>query len=143
MVVRKASAVWEGTFKDGKGTMSFGSGAYKGAYTAASRFESGTGTNPEELIGAAYAGCFSQALSLDLTKAGYPPDRISTEADVKLEPVDEGFAITEITIRTKGVVPGIDADTFQEYAEAAKEGCPVSKALKGVKKSLEAELNNA
>jgi lipoyl-dependent peroxiredoxin len=143
MVTRRASAVWEGTLKDGNGTMSLGSGAYEGAYTFASRFESGQGTNPEELIGAAYAGCFSQALSLELTEAGYPPQRISTEAIVELEKMEEGFAITEITIQTTGLVPGIDPETFQKLAEGAKDGCPVSQALQGVEKRLEATLKNA
>ncbi len=143
MVARRASAVWEGTLKDGKGTVSLGSGAFEGAYSFASRFERGTGTNPEELIGAAYAGCFSQALSDDLTEAGFPPERIDTEAVVRLEQVEGGFAITEITIKTTGVVADIDAETFQKLAEGAKDGCPVSKALQGVEKHLEAELKNA
>ena len=143
MVKRKATAVWEGTLKKGKGSMSFGSGAFDGAYTAASRFESGEGTNPEELIGAAYAGCFSQAFSLDLEKAGYPPERISTDATVTLEQKGDGFAITEITLETACVVPGIDAETFQKLAEGAKEGCPVSKALQGVAKRVEAKLENS
>jgi lipoyl-dependent peroxiredoxin len=143
MVTRRASAVWEGTLKDGKGTVSLGSGAFEGAYSFASRFESGHGTNPEELLGAAYAGCFSQAFSLELTEAGYPPDSISTEALVRLEKVEAGHAITEITLKTTGVVPGIDTETFQQLAESAKDGCPVSRALQGVEKQVEAKLKNA
>jgi lipoyl-dependent peroxiredoxin len=143
MVRRKATAVWEGTLKRGKGTMSFGSGAFDGAYTFASRFESGEGTNPEELIGAAYAGCFSQAFSLELEEAGYPPERISTEATVQLEQKEGGHAITEIALKTTAVVPGIDNETFQKLAEGAKDGCPVSRALQGVEKRVEAELKSS
>ena len=142
MVTRSASAVWEGTLKDGKGQMSLGSGAFQGAYTFASRFENGPGTNPDELLGAAYAGCFSQALSLGLTEAGHPPKRITTEAAVRLEKGDDGFSITQITLKTTGVVPGIDDDTFRKHAEKAKDGCPVGKALQGIEKKLEAELQN-
>jgi osmotically inducible protein OsmC len=143
MVARRASAVWEGDLKSGKGTMTLGSGAFQGSYSFASRFESGTGTNPEELIGAAHAGCFSMALSGALAEAGYQPKRISTTANVTLKKVDGGFAITGIHLDTVAVVPGIDEETFMEHARGAKSGCPVSKALTGVEISLDAELRSA
>jgi osmotically inducible protein OsmC len=136
MAVRKADAQWNGSLKEGKGTMKLQSGAYEGAYSYASRFESGTGTNPEELIGAAHAGCFSMALSAGLGKAGYTPDSIRTEAKVHLE----NGAITTIELRTEASVPEIDESTFKEEAEKAKSGCPVSKALAGVDIKLEANL---
>jgi osmotically inducible protein OsmC len=140
MPARKASAVWEGDLKAGKGKMRLGSGAYEGPYSFASRFEEGKGTNPEELIGAAHAGCFSMALSAGLGKAGFTPKRIQTEASVHLEKVAEGFKISRIELRTVGEVPNIDEKTFREQAEAAKKGCPVSKALAGVEISLDATL---
>ncbi len=128
MPVRKASAQWKGTLKDGAGTMKLGSGAYEGPFTFASRFESGPGTNPEELIGAAQAGCFSMFLSALLTKAGYTPTSIATTATVHL---GEGPTITLIELNTEAVVPGLDDAVFQEQAEAAKKNCPISKALIG------------
>ncbi len=143
MITRRASAVWEGNLKDGKGTMSLGSGAFEGAYSFASRFESGPGTNPDELIGAAHAGCFSMALSARLTQAGYAPQSISTDAAVYLESSGGGFEITRIDLKTVAMVPDIDEATFLEHANIAKEGCPVSKALQGVEISLEAELTTA
>jgi lipoyl-dependent peroxiredoxin len=140
MLVRKATAVWEGGLKNGKGTMKLGSGAYEGKYSFASRFEQGPGTNPEELIGAAHAGCFSMALSLVLEQAGYKPERIDTIARVTLDKVPEGFKIMTIELETEGRVPGIDEKTFLEKAEAAKKGCPVSMALTGVELRLRARL---
>jgi osmotically inducible protein OsmC len=140
MATRTAKAQWDGTLKEGKGTMSLGSGAFQGAYSFASRFEQGTGTNPEELIGAAHAGCFSMALSAALGKAGFTPRRISTTASVYLEPVEGGFGITHIDLKTEGDVPGIDNAKFQEIADGAKKGCPVSKALAGTKINLDAKL---
>ncbi|MDQ2919463.1 MAG: OsmC family protein [Verrucomicrobiota bacterium] len=140
MAERKGSAVWEGNLKEGKGTMKLGSGAYEGPYSFSSRFENGTGTNPEELIGAALAGCFSMALASNLTKAGHAPKRISTTANVKLEIVDGGPKITTIELTTDAEVPGIDDKTFQEQAEATKKGCPVSKALTGTEITLKAKL---
>jgi osmotically inducible protein OsmC len=117
------------------------SGAYEGPYSFQSRFEEGDGTNPEELIAAAHAGCFSMALSLELGRAGHNPESVETEATVQLDEVGDGFAITHIVLRTRARVPGIDAGEFQRHAEAAKEGCPVSKALGGVDTiDLEAEL---
>ena len=143
MLVRKATAVWEGGLKNGRGTMKLGSGAYEGKYSFASRFEQGPGTNPEELIGAAHAGCFSMALSLILEQAGFKPDRIDTTARVSLDKVPEGFKITAIDLETEGRVPGIDEKTFLAQAEAAKKGCPVSMALTGVEIRLRARLSAA
>jgi osmotically inducible protein OsmC len=140
MPVRKAEAVWEGNLKNGKGSLKLGSGAFGGSYSFASRFEQGPGTNPEELIGAAHAGCFSMALSMILETAGYAPERIHTVARVHLEKVGEGFKITTIELETEGMVPGIDEKVFREKAEAAKKGCPVSMALTGVDIKLQAKL---
>ena len=138
MAKRTANAVWEGTLREGKGRVKLGSGAFEGQYSFASRFEEGTGTNPEELIGAAHAGCFSMALAAGLTKAGYNPTRISTNASVSLEKVGEGFKITTIELNTEGEVPGIDEQTFLDAAESAKKNCPVSQALAGVDIKLNA-----
>jgi len=140
MATRTAKAQWDGTLKEGKGTMSLGSGAYTGQYSFASRFEQGTGTNPEELIAAAHAGCFSMALSSALGKAGFTPRRIDTTASVFLEPVEGGFGITHIDLKTDADVPGIDNGKFQEIADGAKKGCPVSKALAATKINLDAKL---
>jgi osmotically inducible protein OsmC len=140
MAARKADAVWEGGLKDGHGTMALGSGAFSGAYSFNSRFAEGTGTNPEELIAAAHAGCFSMALSAALERAGHPVRRVSTTARVHLEMAADGPRISRIDLHTEGVVPGIDDATFQEQARQAKEGCPVSKALAGTQIELEAKL---
>ncbi|HKN46501.1 MAG TPA: OsmC family protein [Candidatus Polarisedimenticolia bacterium] len=140
MSTRKATAVWEGSLKEGSGRVSLGSGAFEGAYSFRSRFEDGAGTNPEELIGAAHAGCFSMALSAGLGRAGFTPKRIRTEAKVHLEKVGDAFRITRIDLATEADVPKIDAKTFEEQAEAAKKGCPVSAALAGVQISLSARL---
>ncbi len=140
MAVRTAEAVWEGDLMQGKGTMKLSSGAFEGAYSFASRFEEGPGTNPEELIGAAHAGCFSMALSAGLARAGYTPKRIHTTARVHLNKVDGGFKITKIELNTEAEVPGIDEKTFLEHAEAAKAGCPVSQALAGTEITLQAKL---
>ena len=140
MAKRTASAVWEGTLREGKGTVKLGSGAFEGAYSFASRFEEGTGTNPEELIGAAHAGCFSMALAAGLTKAGFSPRRISTTASVSLEKVGEAFKITTIELNTEAEVPGIAEGDFLEQAETAKKNCPVSQALAGTRISLNAKL---
>ena len=120
--------------------MKLGSGAFEGSYSFKSRFEDGPGTNPEELIGAAHAGCFSMALSLFLEKAGFPPDRIETEAKVHIDKQGEGFRITTVELATEAEVPGIDDKAFQEQAKAAKENCPVSKALAGTEIKLTAHL---
>ena len=140
MPVRSSSARWQGSLKNGQGTMKLGSGAYEGSYSFPSRFENGQGTNPEELIAAAHAGCFSMAFSLFLGNAGYTPTRIDTTAKVHLEPAGGGFAITRIELETEAEVPGIDPNTFQEQAKAAKENCPVSKALAGTQINLTAKL---
>lgn len=137
MPVRKASAEWKGTLREGAGTMKLNSGAYEGPFTYASRFESGSGTNPEELIGAANAGCFSMFLSALLTKAGFTSTSISTTATVHL---GEGPTITLIELDSEAVVPGIEDAAFQEHAEAAKKNCPVSKALAGPEIRLKAKL---
>lgn len=140
MPKRTASAVWEGTLREGNGRVKLGSGAFEGQYSFGSRFEEGTGTNPEELIGAAHAGCFSMALAAGLTKAGHKPTRISTDANVSLEKVGEGFKITTIELTTEGEVSGIDEATFLEFAETAKKNCPVSQALAGTEITLNAKL---
>lgn len=140
MPVRNASAVWNGTLKDGNGSMKLASGAYEGPYSFGSRFEEATGTNPEELIGAAHAGCFSMALSAGLGKSGYEAKRVATSARVHLEKVGEGFEITRIELTTEAEVPGIDEATFQEHANGAKENCPVSKVLRAAAISLDATL---
>jgi len=129
---RKASAIWTGGLKDGRGTISTETGVLSETqYSFGSRFESGIGTNPEELIGAAHAGCFSMALSGQLGAAGMTAERIRTTATVTLEKLDAGFAITGIHLDVTAKIPGADAQKFQAAAAAAKEGCPVSKALKG------------
>ena len=142
MPARKGTAVWEGTLKEGKGSMKLGTGAYEGPFSFKSRFEEGTGTNPEELIGAALAGCFSMALSANLEKAGHPGRRVSTTANVKLEMTDGGPKITTIELDTEAEVPGIDEATFREQAEKTKTGCPVSKALTGTEIKLYARLKS-
>ncbi len=140
MPTRSADATWTGNLPDGSGTMRLQSGAYEGAYSFRSRFEDGDGSNPEELIAAAHAGCYSMALSNVLDEAGYDPESVDTTADVTLRMVEEEPTITDIHLTTKASVPGIDGDTFQEYAAAAKEGCPVSKALAGPEITLDASL---
>lgn len=140
MPTRTASAVWNGNLLQGNGTMKMGSGAYEGAYSFASRFEEGAGTNPEELIAAAHSGCFSMALAGALAKAGFNPQSIRTTARVSVEKVDGGFAITKSHLQTEAEVPDIDDETFQQHANAAKAGCPVSKALAGVDITLDAKL---
>ncbi len=140
MPVRKADAVWEGNINDGKGTMKFGSGAYEGAFSFASRFGDGKGTNPEELLGAAHAGCYSMALSFSLGSAGFAPEYIHTAAKVHIDKDGDGFTITAIDLETEARVPGIDEKAFLAQAEAVKKGCPVSRALAGVEIRLKATL---
>ena len=137
MATRISSAEWKGTIKEGSGTMKVGSGAFEGPFSFASRFESGPGTNPEELLGAAHAGCFSMALSEALSSAGFIPRRIATTATVHL---DAGPKITLIELVTDADVPKLDDAAFQRYAEDAKKNCPVSKALTGVEIRLKATL---
>ena len=129
---RKATASWNGSLPEGDGTMRLASGAYEGAYSAQSRFEEGEGTNPEELIAAAHAGCFSMALSGNLGRAGFEPESVETEATVTIERSGDGFKITAIRLDTTAKVSGIEADKFQEVAAATKDTCPVSQALAAV-----------
>jgi len=138
MAIRNAEAIWTGTLKEGKGTFKLGSGVFESDYTWAARFEEAPGTNPEELIGAAHAACYSMFLSALLTKAGYTPTRIHTTAKVHLE---AGPTITLIELETHAEVPGLDEKTFQEQAQAAKKNCPVSKALASVEIRLNAQLH--
>lgn len=140
MPVRTADAEWKGNLIDGSGTMKLGSGAFSGPYSFRSRMEQGTGTNPEELIGAAHAGCFSMALSAMLSQAGFPPESIHTTAKVHFEKQGEGFGIPRIELNTEAKVPGIDEAAFQQHAQGAKQNCPVSKALAGVEIQLTAKL---
>ena len=146
MPERTAKAQWEGTIREGGGSVALGSGAFEGPYSFKSRFgEGGPGsaTNPEELIGAAHAGCFTMALSLILTEGGTPPDQLNTDARVSIVQQDEGPTIDRIDLTTRGRVPGIDEDGFRKAAEAAKENCPVSKALASVPEiTLEAALES-
>jgi osmotically inducible protein OsmC len=138
MAVRKSEAVWKGTLREGSGVMKLGSGAYEGEYTWASRFAEEKGTNPEELIGAAHAGCYSMFLSALLTKAEFPPTSINTTATVHL---GDGPTINKIELVTEANVPGISGDKFAELAAQAKANCPVSKALAAVPEvTLDAKL---
>ena len=133
MAVQAASAEWKGSLKEGAGTMRTGRGAFEGPYTFVSRFETGPGTNPEELIGAAHAGCYSMALAAGLGRAGHQPTSIRTTAKVHLGASEAGPTITQIDLDVEGEVPGIDQATFQQFADGAKTGCVVSRALAGVK----------
>ncbi len=142
MSTRTGSATWEGNLKEGKGHMKLESGAFEGAYSFASRFENGKGTNPEELIGAAEAGCFTMALANNLSKAGTPPKKLSTTAKVHLEKVDNGFRITSIDLECDAEMPGFDQVKFQEIAEETKKTCPVSVALSATPIKLKATLKN-
>jgi lipoyl-dependent peroxiredoxin len=141
MPKRRANAVWNGSLTDGNGTMRMASGAYEGPYSFQSRFEEGEGTNPEELIAAAHAGCFSMALSGELVNLGHTPDSVETEATVHLDKVEDGFAIKRIDLRTRVTAPDVSDADFQQAAEAAKKGCPVSQALAAVESiELDAQL---
>lgn len=140
MPTRTADAEWTGDLPNGKGHMRLGSGAFEGAYDFRSRMEDGGGTNPEELIGAAHAGCFSMALAAQLSSAGFKPNRIATSAKVHFANSGQGWAIDRIDLDTRASVPGIEADAFQTQAETAKKNCPVSKALAGVQIGLTATL---
>ena len=142
MPIRIADAIWEGNLKDGKGRMKLGSGAFDGAYSFSSRFEEGAGANPEELIGAAVAGCFSMALAHGLAQSGYTPKQIHTTASVKIEKFEDGFKITSIALDTEARVPGIGEQAFLEKAEITKKTCPVSRALTGTEIKLQARLVN-
>lgn len=140
MPVRKANAVWQGNLREGKGLMKLASGAYEGPYSFSSRFENEPGTNPEELIAAAHAGCFSMALSGGLGRAGFTPDSIQTTAEVTLDKVDGKNQIVKIHLVTTVKVAGVGNEQFQEIATASKLNCPVSVALSAVPISLEAHL---
>jgi lipoyl-dependent peroxiredoxin len=144
MAIRRANAEWKGNLREGTGTIALESGAFRGPYSFKTRFEGDkAGTNPEELIGGAHAGCFSMALGAALTQAGHPPTRIATEAAVHIDKVGDGFKITKIELRTEGQVPGIDEAQFKEFAQKAKEGCPVSRALAGTEITLETKFVTA
>ena len=142
MPIRTADAVWEGELQGGKGSMRFGSGAFDGQYSFSSRFEEGTGTNPEELVGAAHAGCFSMAFAGALGRAGHPPTKVETTARVHLERAETGFHIPHIELITDATVPGIDEAEFQRIGQEAKQNCPVSKLLAGAEITLQATLSS-
>lgn len=140
MVERTAEAEWKGSLAEGSGVMKLGSGAFEGRYSFKSRFENEKGTNPEELIAAAHAGCFSMALALILGQAGFTPRRIHTTAKAHIERAEAGFEITRIDLESEAEIPDIDDEKFQKQAEAAKRGCPVSQALAGTQITLKARL---
>lgn len=140
MIERKATARWEGDLRTGTGSVRLGSGAFEGPYSFGTRFESAPGTNPEELLGAAHAGCFTMALSLGLTKAGHPPASLDTTAAVELDKTGDAFSVTRIRLTTRGRVPGLDEAKFRELAEDAKKNCIISRALSGVRMELDAAL---
>lgn len=140
MALRTANAEWSGNLTEGHGTMRLGGGAFQGPYSFESRFEEGEGTNPEELIAAAHAGCYSMAFASELAQAGHTPEKVSTEAKVSLVKGEDGFGINRIQLVTEASVPGIDPEEFKEIAEAAKNGCPVSKALAGPEITVAATL---
>jgi lipoyl-dependent peroxiredoxin len=142
MPIRSASARWQGTLTEGSGTLRTGKGGYEGNYSFKSRFEEGEGTNPEELIGAAHAGCFSMAFSKQLSDAGFPPRAVDTTAAVHLDKTDAGMTVTRIDLDSVGDVPGIDEGQFQKLAEATKETCPISRLLSpGAQITLAARLS--
>ena len=140
MPVRTSTATWHGSLKDGDGSVALGSGAFEGPYSFPSRFEEGPGTNPEELVGAAHAGCFSMDLAARLAAAGFVPTRVHTEAHVHLGRDDAGAAVTKIALVCRAEVAGLSDEVFAEHAQAAKAGCPISKALAAVPIELDASL---
>lgn len=140
MPIRTGQAVWKGTLKEGAGTLRTQSGAYEGPYNFVSRFESGPQTNPEELVAAAHAACYSMALSAGLEKAGFKATRIATKASLHLEKGDSGFSIPQIDLDVEADVPGVDEKKFAEISEATKSGCPISKLVTGARISLKARL---
>jgi lipoyl-dependent peroxiredoxin len=140
MPTRTSSARWQGSLKEGAGNLALGSGAFEGSYSFPSRFESGPGTNPEELLAAAHAGCYSMALANALSQAGHTVNSVETTAAVHLEKVESGMAITRIDLTTRGDVPGLDEAEFVKQAEATKTGCIVSRALSAVDMTLDAKL---
>ncbi|OJF13830.1 OsmC family protein [Couchioplanes caeruleus] len=142
MPIRTASARWSGNLTEGSGTVKTGKGGYEGNYSFKSRFEEGEGTNPEELIGAAHAGCFSMAFSKALADEGFTPTSVETTAKVHMDKTDAGFSVTRIELETVGDVPNVDAGTFSKIAEAAKENCPISRLLSpGAQITLTATLS--
>lgn len=143
MPVRSANAKWDGSLKEGKGTMRFQSGAYEGNYSFVSRFEEGEGTNPEELLAAAHAGCYSMAFSAELGRADYTPESVSTKANVHLEKTDVGFTITKVHLDMEASIPNITDEAFQEIAEKAKKGCPVSRLFSSAEITLDAKLTQS
>jgi osmotically inducible protein OsmC len=140
MPTRTANATWEGGLKGGKGSFKGESGAISGGYSFGTRFENAPGTNPEELLGASHAACFSMALAAGLEKAGKPATRVDTKAQVAIEKVGDGFSVTGIRLTTRASAPGVSKEEFQRIAEATKVGCPISKALASVKIELDAQL---
>lgn len=140
MPTRQSNAEWQGDLKSGHGTMALGSGAWHGQFSFRSRFENGTGTNPEELLAAAHAGCFSMALSNRLAEAGHPPKSVKTTAAVHLDMTAAGPTITKIELRTDANVPDMAEADFRTHAEAARKGCPVSKLFQGAEITLDAKL---
>lgn len=140
MAVRTAEARWEGTLKEGSGHLKLGSGAYEGQYNFSARFEEGTGTNPEELIGAAHAGCYSMALNNSLVQAGFMPAYVHTSAKVHLTRGEGGSSISKIELTTEAQIPGIDDAKFQEFAQDTLKTCIISRALSAVEMTVEATL---
>jgi lipoyl-dependent peroxiredoxin len=143
MTIRKAEAEWIGSLREGRGELALESGAFRGPYTFKARFEEGKETNPEELLGAAHAGCFTMALTALLARQQLAPTRIHTTASVHLEQAAGGFAIPRIELRTRASIPGLTAEKFAALAADAKQNCPVSKALAGVEITLDAALEPA
>lgn len=139
-MIRKSKAIWKGTLRHGQGRIELGSGAFEGEYSFKTRFEDEPGTNPEELIGAAHAACFSMALAASLTDAGHRPDEIKTEAKVKLSKGEDGFEISYIKLTTEAKIADMSEEEFEIFALRAKEDCPVSKALSATRIELEAKL---
>ena len=142
MAVRKAEAKWEGTLKEGNGNVKLGSGAYEGQYNFSSRFEEGTGTNPEELLGAAHAGCYSMALNVGLERAGFTPTYVDTTAKVHVGKIDDQLTITKIELFTEAVVPGLDDAKFQEMATDTRDNCIISRAINVPEMTVEATLKS-
>ena len=140
MATRTSSARWQGTLKEGSGTLALGSGTFEAPYSFSTRFEDADGTNPEELVAAALAACYSMALSNALSQAGFPPAAVDTNATAHFGKTDSGFAITRIDLVTTGNVPNIDESDFLKHAEATKSTCPISKALAAVEITLDATL---
>ncbi|MCO8275318.1 OsmC family protein [Actinoplanes sp. TRM 88003] len=141
MPIRTATARWQGNLTEGSGTIKTGKGGIQGNYSFKSRFEEGEGTNPEELIGAAHAGCYSMAFSKALSDAGFTPTSVDTVAKVHMDKTDAGFSVTRIDLETQGDVPGVDEGTFQKIAEDAKANCPISRLLSpGAEITLSAKL---